>query len=243
MDKKSNLRKFIYLTNFEVSSVLMKTLVAVGLLVIVQLIAFVAVITNEANEYLRFEELADMAGYSISFYIAGFVILGITGFCFYKNWLGSKSIYSLLCLPVRRAFVYFSKLTAAVISILILIVAQVANIFLSYGFYLFAVPNIPKVRNGLVLSFIRWDFLKLFYPSDLFGLLNTITYIIVAAASVLFLIILERSGHYRKALLLMIASVIIVLLPLPFGNWLNWSLVALQLGTGSLKLLNEGSIA
>lgn len=243
MDKKSNLRKFIYLTNFEVSSVLMKTLAVAGVLVIIQWVAFLAVIAIDANEYLQFEELADMAGYSISFYIAGFAVLAVTGFCFYKNWLGSKSIYSLLCLPVRREVVYFSKLTAAVISVLLLIAAQVVNIFLSYGLYLFAMPDTPKVRNGLLLSFIRWDFLQLFYPQDLSGVLNTIIYIVVAAASVLFLIIMERSGHYRKALLLIIVSVVIVLLPLPPGNWLNWSLVALQLGIGSLKLLKEGSIA
>lgn len=243
MNNKSNLKKFIYLINFELSSVLFKTLIAAGMLIIIQLISFTAVILNDKNKYLRFEELAIMAGYSKSFFITAALVLGIIAFCFYKNWLGSKNIYALLCIPINRSFIYFSKLIAAVISIIILMTMQTVNIFLSYCYYLFALPQVPKLRNGLLLSFIRWDFLHLFYPSSLSEVITSITYILVGAVVVLFVIILERSGYYRKALLVVFISVIIILLPIPFGVWVKWIFVGVQLGAYSLKLLGEGSVA
>lgn len=242
MERKSNFKKFIYLTNFELSFSLKKVLSAVALFMFIQLIMFVTIVSNEENSNLRFEELADMSGYEISFAIAAFVVLGIIAFCFYKNWLGGKSIYSLLCLPTKRLFVYFSKLTAALISVSILVTAQLTNVLISYGIYNLAFPDVPKLRNGLLLAFLRWDFLSMFFPQDTKAVLGSIAYILTSVVAVLFLIILERSGQIRKAVLFVAISVGVILLPLPFGSGLKCILIAFLLGVYSLKLINEGSI-
>jgi len=221
----------------------MKILAVAVAMALFQLVSLTIVISDDNNVCLRFEELLQMAGFSAAFIIAGVLTLGIIALSFYKNWIDSKSIYALLGLPGSREMTYFAKLTAAVLSVLALITVQLANVIISYGYYHTFFPDIPKVRNGLFLSFIRSDFLSMFYPSGLVELLTAFAFIIALPAIVIFLVSAERSRQRKTAVFVILGVIITLLVPLPLNGLINWVLVLILTVALSVKLFKEGSVA
>src|SRR5690606_18639266 len=61
------------------------------------------------------------------------------------NYHGSKSIYTLLTLPQKRSYLYFSKLITFMMFFLVLLTAQLISAILGYA--LFA-PKIRRVIEG-----------------------------------------------------------------------------------------------
>lgn len=190
------MKKFYYLLNHEFK-IQMKLLgIVIGVMLVLQSISLIAVVSNENNRYLRFEELLDMALIPIMFIVAFIAVLLINALSYYRNCYGSKSIYALLTLPQSRSKLYYAKLGAGFINILVIWAAQFIGIFINYFFYNTSTYDAPHMTNALLLAFTRSGFLRILYPLIPMHLLVGILMIVTVAVLVLFLVLTERIHKY-----------------------------------------------
>ncbi|MHB8064093.1 MAG: hypothetical protein ACYDG2_15945 [Ruminiclostridium sp.] len=67
-----------------------------------------------SGRYLPFENLISLSGVPIVFYICFALMLGSCLYIVLSNYIGGKSIYTLMTLPQNRSYIYISKLFAGV---------------------------------------------------------------------------------------------------------------------------------
>ena len=152
---------------------------------------------NQYAVHERFEDIYAASGMPIVFLICVLAVIAIFVKSFYSSYWGSKSIYTLLTLPVKRELVYLSKLCSFGISILMLLCAQLLGFILAYNYMASKIANYSngelEVTNGLFLAFIRSDFMRLLWPYGFANVLSTVSIFIVIITWVYHLVLCERS--------------------------------------------------
>lgn len=210
------MKQTLHLINFELKRMLGILLILSGILAGTQIIALLIQLFNPVQQYLRFEDMMQAAGYPAIFFAVLAAFLLITALQFYQHYLGSKSIYTLLSMPTDRRLVLFSKWAAGYLGALTLAAVQLLWIFVSYGFYRYALPEIPRMNNGLFLAFMRSSFLRLLLPFSFYPFLISLFCLAVLALLSLYCVLCERSGsRFRLASLsALILGALIYLFPL-----------------------------
>jgi len=192
--------KFYKLLNYEVSRNLTKVLI-ICFGVIISPIGFInGMLSDYSNLHKRFETIYESSGCIIVFAVYFAAICGICIQSFYSNYTGSKSIYTLMTLPMKREGVYFSKLISYFIYFLMFFAAQLISIFISYNIVYTKVAQFDQgkylMNNGLFLAFVRSGFLRILLPLGPEGIISTISMFIVIICSLYYGLICERSKRY-----------------------------------------------
>lgn len=186
------------LCDYQFRNLFVKVLsVCIGLFV-VQVAAFSSQLFGSG---IRFEQFMQHAGFSTMFLAAYLLILISIALSVYQRYFGSKSMYTLMALPVSPKVLYLSFLLPAVVSVLMLCFTQIASVYICY-FILIKIKMTQTVfmNNALFLSFIRYDYLRLFLPLNLLDWVRSLTLIVVPEITVIFMAFSERSRQYIGAL-------------------------------------------
>ncbi|NLC67753.1 MAG: ABC transporter permease subunit [Clostridiaceae bacterium] len=191
--------KLYKLLNYEVSRHLAKVLaICAGTLVSPLMLLNRAV--DYSNYYKRFETIYESSGCIIAFAIFFAAICGVCIQSFYSNYFGSKSIYTLVTIPMKREAVYFSKLISFFIYFLMFFAAQLISVFIAHGMLSSQVARWEEGRylmnNSLFLAFIRSGFLRILLPLGLEGIVSTVSMLAAIICSLYYAMLCERSRRF-----------------------------------------------
>lgn len=197
------MKHYYGLLRYELNTIL-KSLILLCVGTIISPLIFLNIAMKDyANVYERFETIYMSSGCIIVFAIYFVALCGICIKSIYSNYWGSKSIYTLLTLPIKREVVYFSKLTTFLISFTMLTAAQFISIFLSYAFF---APQLTRhlegqvyfyrINNGLFLAFIRSDFFRILLPLGIESFISSLTILITIVCALLYGVLCERSRKF-----------------------------------------------
>lgn len=148
----------------------------------------------------RYEDLYHSSGGSIVFgaCLAGVVLWFVK--TMYAGYWGGKSIYTYLTLPVKREAYYFAKLSVFILSVILLITAQLVGAW--WGYYLIT-GHMSRVglaefvmADGLFLAFVRSEFFRLLLPFSMSGLLFSAVLWITVVTGTYYTVLCERSRKY-----------------------------------------------
>jgi len=212
------LNKLYKLINYEFRCIY-KNVLAIGLLLILGQNFLLYISSREylPNGYIPFENLISISGVPIVFYICFTMILASCIYSVLSNYIGSKSIYTLMTLPQNRSYIYLSKLFTGITSILMLIAAQFISIFCGYalfstsiGTYEDSVLKLEKPVNALFLAFIRSDFLRMLFPLNIESLIYTATIFISIICSIYYVIYGIQARKYIYVGLALINVILII---------------------------------
>jgi hypothetical protein len=193
------MKKLAYLLNTELSGLFKPVCLIVLFNVAAQLL--LAWLANQSGiRYNRFESFYGEAGCITIFCMSLLVLLGLLIFHFYSHWWGSKSIYTLMTLPMKRSTVYVSMLSGFYLVLLFFLATNLIAAVLCYGLFHSQISNVIYpgyvIENGLFLAFVRSDFLRMLVPLTPEGLFSTLSLLALLPAAVLYGAISERSMRY-----------------------------------------------
>jgi hypothetical protein len=200
------MKTFYRLLNYELGELLWGVLVLCSGLIVTSWI----MMNNELNQYYRnslferFEHIYEASGLPTLFLIFFIALLLLFIHSIYKSYWGSKSIYTLLTLPVKREMLYWSKLSAFLISAFMLWMSQLVSVFVCYRLMIHKLADNSDglMSNGLLLAFIRSDFLRLLWPYGAINIISTICLLLVIVTGVYYWSLCERSKRKWSWLLL-----------------------------------------
>ncbi|NLM11951.1 MAG: hypothetical protein GX213_14525 [Clostridiaceae bacterium] len=212
------MKKMYYLINNEFKGLYRVVLVLVLVLIILQQFLLIRSIKYYPNRFERFELLFSKSGCIIIFLVCFFALCGLCIFNAYSNYTESKSIYTLLTLPLPREYMYFSKLISYSMCFLTLLASQIISAWIGYGLFYWYVSsqqiatNITlPVNNGLFLAFIRSDFFRLILPFGFMGFISSLAVFISLVCTIYYGVICERSKRYfRFAIVILNLSLIVL---------------------------------
>lgn len=257
------MKSFYRLLNYEFSQMFTSlTILYFGVLISPVLFLSVAA-RKSGNVYGRFEELYSASGCIIVFILYFFILCGIFIKNIYSNYWRSKSIYTLLTLPVKRVYIYLSKLTAFLVAVLGFIASQFISYILSYHSFATKIMYqsngetiFREMNNGLFLSLIRSDFMSILLPKGLESAVSSFVIFISIVCAIYYGVLCERSKKYRGFAFITAASVLIIkvisyrLQALHHSNYTNtypYSVILFLLSIfliwRSIKLVKRGAIA
>jgi hypothetical protein len=190
------MKKLMYMINFEFSQIIKKVLLLSLTMAIFQNLSFALSGLKEEYRYVRFEQLLGISGYSTMFYVFMLSLMVLQIYTFYKDYFGSKAIYTLMTLPSKRSLIYTSKYLAALLSVFMLLATQLLNVFITYGLYSSYYAASPRVNNGLYMAFVRDGFLQSIFPQDIYVIIFGVSVMLSAAAFPLYIIISLKSKAY-----------------------------------------------
>jgi len=210
-------KAFYRLLNYEFGELLRGVLILCGGLIAASWI-FVRIELKDYSSYTvheRFEDIYSSSGMPIVFLVFMLALLALFVKSIYSAYWGSKSVYTLLTLPVKREVLYFSKLTAFGISVLLLLSSQLTGFVLAYRYMADKVSSYSEgqfeMTNGLFLAFIRSDFMRLLWPYGFLNILSTASILIVLITGVYYVVLCDRSKR-RLSITLFIACFFILFL-------------------------------
>ncbi|MCL6457980.1 MAG: hypothetical protein K6T85_08235, partial [Gorillibacterium sp.] len=162
----------------------------------------------------RFEDVYASAGCVTAFFI--FLALICAAFLknIYVNYWGSQSIYTYLTLPVKREMIYFSKLCAFMICLLLFLATQLLTVQLGYSLVAAKLGSLNNgefvMTNGLFLAFIRSGFLRMLLPLNVNGVLSSMSILLGLATGLYYAALIERSKRYWGYMIVAVAVIIIM---------------------------------
>ncbi len=229
------MKRFSYLLNTELSGLLKPVCLIVLFNVAAQLL--LAWLANQSGvRYNRFEGFYGEAGCITIFCISLLVLLGLLVFHFYSHWWGSKSIYTLMTLPIKRNTAYISMLSVFYLVLIFFLATNLVAVVLCYGLFHSQISNViypgNVFENGLYLAFVRSDFLRMLVPLTTEGFFSSLSLLALLPAAVLYGAISERSMRYLN---LIPVGIAFVLMGLTVTRRLNHQ--------GGLLLLTLGMVA
>lgn len=194
------MRTFYRLLNYELGTML-RGMLLLALGAFVSPFMFLSIhMDRDLAVYERYETIYSESGSIIVFLVYLAAMLGLFLKSFYSNYAGSKSIYTLLALPVRREAVYFGKLLSLAIALLMLWAALALSVWVGIGMVdnkvMYATNGNGVTDNGLFLAAIRSSFLSVALPVNLQGLLSTFSIGAALTTGVYYGAICERSKRY-----------------------------------------------
>ena len=213
------MKKFYRLCSFQFVSIGTKTLFVCAALIIFQLITFFnQPFTNRA----RLEQYMQVSGYGTMFLIAFVSVLIIIAISIYQRYFGSKSIYTIMALPIpmRKISICFSFIIPGVIAVLMLCFTQIISVFASNqiliakatyvtgGMDVTQMETTAYMNNSTFLSFVRYDYLRLLLPLDLIDLARLICLLTAPVVAVVYLAFCERSRKYGRMALVLLQGIL-----------------------------------
>lgn len=212
------MKRFYRLLNYDFN-IIFKFMCGISLILIIgqNLLLSSYVSNNSPSAYIPFDKLIDMSGVPFVFYFCMVMSAACCVYSVVANFIGSKSIYTLMSLPGMRKKVYFSKLTTGAAALLMLFAAQLISIFI--GFMLFSTSittyengNVTSERpvNGLFLAFTRSEFLRVLFPISPESFISTAAIIISVLCGIYFVIFCIQSGKYINILITFINIVTVI---------------------------------
>ncbi len=193
------------LFNFEGTLTLRAVLLVCFALIAGQnLLFYVSTRNYPPGRYIPFERLMDISGTAIVFVICLVLILSGCVYGVLSNYYGSKSIYTLMSIPGSRGSIFFSKLLWGLTGLLLLLAAQLLSIFIGYLLFStsFAVTrssgllSFEEPVNGLFLSFVRSDFLRILYPLGMGSFICTAVMYLALVTGVIYTVYCFLSKKY-----------------------------------------------
>lgn len=213
------MKKLYGLINFEFRYIF-KIVLAISLLLIIGqniLLYLTARDYLTSHRYLPFENLISLSGAPIGFYICFTLVLATCVYSVLSNYVGSKSIYTLMTLPQNRSFIYISKLLAGVASVLMLIAAQFISVFCGYGLFSTSIESykgsiiyLEKPVNALFLAFIKSDLLRMIFPLSMENLISTVSIFISIIIGVYYVTYSIQARRYLHVGLVIINIILII---------------------------------
>lgn len=216
--KRERVRKmkgFYRLLNYE-CAMMLKAMLFIGLGVVFMPLVLIGQATKDYGTgaiHERYEDIYMFSGSAFSF------LIGLALLCIffvirqYAGYWGGRSIYTFLTLPIRREALYFSRLTAFIIGLLLLLAAQIIGMRLGYSLMAGRISAYGDgaflMHNGLFLTFIRSSFQRILLPLGFQELLSTASVIIALTTGIYYGVICERSKRYWNFILLGAAFLII----------------------------------
>ena len=216
------MKKFYRLCSFQFLGIGIKAFFVCIALLIFQLIAF----SNQLfGSGIRLEQFMQRSGYSTMFYITFALILIIIATSVYQRYFGSKSIYTIMSLPVSKARIYYSFIIPGIVAVLMLCFTQIISVYLSYiitlnklaqsqgvlssSFLLNKMPlsEVNYMDNAVFLSFVRYDYLRLLLPLNLLDLARSICVLIAPVITVIYFAFCERSRKYGGMALVLLQGI------------------------------------
>lgn len=170
--------------------------------------------------------LIDTSGIPIVFFISFLALLSLTVFCFIQNYTPSKNIYALLSLPVRREYVYYSKLISSFITMLYLTVMQLGLLMIAVKVYNHVITNrsssaYEAISQNAVLyiTLLRSQFLRILFPPDIYSLMFSIFGLIGAVCLTLSVSTHIKAGNIKKAEIFTILWLFLILNTFPLTDY------------------------
>jgi hypothetical protein len=199
------MRAWYRLFNHEIVSMIRAAgLIGIGMVVFpFLLVRFRIVQEVNLSQTSRFEDLYADAGGTLVFGVGlaamlAFFLARVYGH--YGHYGKTKSIDTLLALPVRREAIYFARIGAFAVCLLLVWAAELIGVQGCYA-YAAAQPTATDdgrfaTANGLFLAFVRSPFLRLILPQSPIGWLSTWSLLLVLLTGVYYGALCERSRRY-----------------------------------------------
>lgn len=200
--------KPLKLINFIFMGTLKYGLLLFPAMAVIQCLSFGFVLNRTGSGQINFEYILLKAGFSTTFIIFNILVLIAFTASILKYFSRSMSIYALMNLPLKSHWLFLSFFISGVTMVLLLWVVQFGSIFLNYYIYSLRFENQAfMLQNGLFLSFIRYDFLRIFFPLRAFEVFRSIMLIVSPVCAVLYFTTCLRSEELKKLLLLLVWAV------------------------------------
>jgi len=205
------MKAFYRLLNYEFGELLKEVLIICGGLIVTTLIFIQIELTNynSFTVHERYEDIFRSSGGPIIFLVFLVLLLALYVIATNAPYMGSRSIYTFLTLPVKRELLYFSKLTAFLIGMLMLLAAQLISYRLGYGIMMNKIEGYADgqyvMMNGLFLSLIRSDFMQMLWPSSLLGITATVSVLVTLVTGLYYVLLCERSKKRWGNVLIVLA--------------------------------------
>ncbi|MFD0960499.1 hypothetical protein [Paenibacillus chungangensis] len=205
------MKSFYQLLNHEFGTIMRSTLLLSLGMFITPFILMKLRMEQLGAKYQTFETVFDTSGSAIACaaYMIAFVLLMLRSI--YSGYRGSKSIYTLLALPVPRDMIYWSKLAAFFIGLFMLWASLMLSVIINYGSWeanveasvmvMEASAQLP-MHNGLFLAVLRSAFLSIVFPLSAKGLLATVSTMVAMITFVFYAVLCERSRRKWGVVLL-----------------------------------------
>ena len=172
------MKHFYRLLNYECSRLLSHVLI-IGLGMLVLTVLFIKIELTKYTPYSpheRFEQLFISSGGPIIFLFCFILLLIVFSQSLRAPFIGGKSIYTFLTLPVKREYLYFSKLAAFAICTILLLAVQFITYMLGYSVMESHISSYSGgsfvMNNGLFLSIIRSNFMRIIWPFSFLSFIN-----------------------------------------------------------------------
>lgn len=208
------MKTFYRLLNYEFGALLRAALLLSVGTVLSTLLLLSARMNHLISGFERYENIYVSSGSMLVFWIYTAAFLAYFLKTFYSGYWGGKSVYTLLTLPVRREALYFSKLGALAIGLLLLWAALALSVWLGYGLVESKAAESTGgqggMRGGLFLALIRSGFFQFALPLNLKGLISTLSIGAVAATGLYYAVLCERARCYWGALPLATAVLVVI---------------------------------
>ncbi|MFS0723007.1 hypothetical protein [Paenibacillus sp. 1P07SE] len=210
------MKGYYRLINYELRS-MMKGLLGICLgTIALQLLLLQLTVSSMSREtaLLRYEDLYAASGGVVAFTLMLALLLVLFAVNVYGNYWGSKSIYTLLTLPLARSALYWSKLSAYALGLLAFLVSHLLGMRLGYGLVQGAVDRFSgedwTIAGGWFLAVIRSSFFRLLLPMTWEGLLSSFSLALVLLTGLYFALLCERSRRFDVLPLVAVALFFII---------------------------------
>lgn len=215
------MKGFYKLSSFQFWSIGVKTFFICIALLVFQIVSF----SNQLfGSGIRLEQFMQRSGFDMMFMIAYVLILAVIVISVYQKYFGSKSIYTIMSLPVSRASIYLSFIIPGVIAVLMLCLTQIANVFICHQITLDKLAyhsgmlsstittqpvKVDYMNNDIFLAFVRYDYLRLLLPLSLFDLARSLCLLIAPVVTLVFTALCERSKKYGLMALVLLQAILL----------------------------------
>lgn len=197
------MKNYYRLVNYHLLSIIKPLMLIYAGTIASILILLGTAVQDYSNKYSRFERLFVSSGCVIAFAACFAAICCLCIASIYAGYWKSKSIYTILALPVRRGIIYFSGLTAFFICLVGFIASSLIGIFLGYAFFAPTLVRItnglvyyPRMQNGLFLALIRSELFRLLIPLSAEGFISSLSILTATASTLYYSVLCERSRKY-----------------------------------------------
>ncbi|MEF2247653.1 hypothetical protein [Paenibacillus sp. IITD108] len=223
------MKHFYRLLNYEFGQLLRQVLIVCAGLIVMTVIFIKSELKNytpySVNE--RYEHLFSTANGPLIFMISYLVLMFAFILSLRAPYTGGKSIYTFLTLPVRREWLYISKVSSFLISIVLLLSSQLVAYVIGYKLMEQHISSYGDgqfvMHNGLFLSFIRSDFMRIIWPFSFIGLLSTASIILVSITAIYYgHLAIQSNKRWRLVPIAVIPSLLIGMIGIQSSPLMNY---------------------
>lgn len=199
------MKKLFFYIAFEFRTLYWKLLAVAVLLLGLQNLLFHQAIDQAAGYSVfpvRFEELMASFPCSLLFYVALVLSMGLGVLLLLRDSFRTKSMYTLLTVPVPRSIPFAAKLLATLLGVLTVYTVQLLSVCLFYAQFVSRIPEEARMHNGLYLAFLRSDFLAALFPLSPDALLVNLLTVVCVAMAIFYAVLVIQHRRLQGFLLM-----------------------------------------